>query len=166
MKLFYYETPIGKVGIAEEGGAITHLVFRDEKAPKGAALEETPLLKQAHAELLEYLSGKRKKFGLRFSPKGTDFQRAVWKALETIPYGETCSYGEIAKKIGNPRACRAVGMANNRNPISIMIPCHRVIGADGSLTGYGGGLDLKAFLLDLEKGRAPGPELAQAASSR
>lgn len=152
MKLFYYETSVGRIGIAEENGAITHLFFRETKAPEKAELEETPLLKKAHSELLEFLDGKRKTFSLKFAPKGTNFQSAVWQALQTIPYGETRSYGEIAKEIGNPKASRAVGMANNKNPIAIMIPCHRVIGANGSLTGYGGGLDLKAFLLDLEKG--------------
>ncbi len=89
-------------------------------------------------------------FDLPLEPAGTEFQKSVWVALQAIPYGETRSYGDMARQIGNPKACRAVGMANNRNPISIVIPCHRVIGADGSLVGYGGGLDLKQKLLTLE----------------
>lgn len=149
-KYFYYDTSIGKIGIAEEKGALTHLFFRDEKKTEGAIPGETPLLKKAHTELLEYLAGGRKEFSLPLAPEGTEFQRKVWAALQTLPYGTTCSYKEIAEKIGNPKAMRAVGMANNRNPIAVMIPCHRVIGADGSLVGYGGGLDLKAILLKLE----------------
>lgn len=111
----------------------------------------TPLLKMAAEQLREYFEGERKDFNLPLSPVGTKFQLKVWKALQTIPYGETRSYRQVAEIIGNPKACRAVGMANNRNPIAIIIPCHRVIGADGNLVGYGGGLDLKQQLLDLEK---------------
>ena len=109
------------------------------------------LLKKAAKQLTEYFAGKRREFDLPLDFTGTGFQKKVWAALLTIPYGETRSYGEIAKQIGNPKACRAVGMANNRNPIAIICPCHRVIGADGSLVGFGGGLPAKQFLLDLEK---------------
>lgn len=116
-----------------------------------AALRETPLLKRAGTQLLEYLAGERKEFDLPLAFEGTEFQQAVWKALLTIPYGQTRSYGQIAASIGNPRACRAVGMANNRNPIAIFVPCHRVIGANGKLVGYGSGLDIKEKLLNLEK---------------
>ena len=109
-----------------------------------------PLLAEAARQLHEYFTGERKAFDLPLSIKGTDFQQAVWNALMDVPYGETRTYGEIAKAIGKPKAARAVGMANNRNPVSIVIPCHRIIGADGSLTGYGGGLNAKEFLLKLE----------------
>ena len=98
----------------------------------------------------EYLSGERRVFDLPLKPEGTEFQRKVWNALLTIPYGETKSYKDIAVQIENPKGCRAVGMANNRNPIPIIIPCHRVIGANGSMVGYGGGLDIKVKLLELE----------------
>ncbi len=100
----------------------------------------------------EYLQGKRKNFDIRFRLEGTEFQKEVWNALLEIPYGETRSYKQIAEAIGNPKAVRAVGMANNRNPILLIVPCHRVIGADGSLTGYAGGLEMKQYLLDLERG--------------
>ena len=114
---------------------------------------ETPLIKKAAAQLNEYFNGERKTFDFPLAPRGTEFQLTVWKALQTIPYGKTCSYGQLAAKIGNPKACRAVGMANNRNPIAIIIPCHRVIGSNGSLTGYAGGLELKDKLIRLEKNR-------------
>jgi methylated-DNA-[protein]-cysteine S-methyltransferase len=97
------------------------------------------------------MSGRRKDFNLPLEPKGTAFQKAAWDALLTIPYGETRSYGQMAAQVGNPKACRAIGLANNRNPIAIVIPCHRVIGADGKLVGYGGGLHIKVHLLALEK---------------
>lgn len=149
-KLFFYDTPIGKIGIAEEDGALTQLTFRTE-LPAGAVLEETPLIAQCRQQLDEYFAGKRKSFDLPLCPKGTEFQKKVWAALCEIPYGETRTYGEIAAAVGNPKAARAVGMANNRNPISVLVPCHRVIGSGGKLVGYGGGLDKKRFLLDLEQ---------------
>jgi methylated-DNA-[protein]-cysteine S-methyltransferase len=117
-------------------------------------LEETETLKMAAGQLMEYLQGKRKVFDILLAPEGTVFQKKVWGALLTIPYGETSSYGKLAENIGKPGAARAVGMANNRNPIPVIIPCHRVIGADGSLTGYGGGLSMKERLLALEKATA------------
>jgi len=148
-----YEYPVGGVGIAENNGRITHVFFTDRNdygAPKGYETRETPGIKEADKQLREYFAGKRKAFDLPLEPAGTGFQKKVWAALQKIPYGETESYGEIAKRIDNPLAARAVGMANNRNPIVIIYPCHRVIGADGSLTGYGGGLKNKEFLLELE----------------
>lgn len=163
---FYYEFPIGKVGIVEESGSITAVFFCNEKNNRkkhakiknkldyldnGFDLVETTLIKKAAGQLGEYFKGKRKKFDLPLAPYGTGFQASVWKALQTIPYGRTCSYKDIALQIGNEKACRAVGMANNRNPIVIIIPCHRVIGKDGSLTGFGGGLDVKQYLLQLEE---------------
>lgn len=160
-RVWYYESPIGKLGIAEDGTGICAIFFpegesvkesgKTAEARKSWVLEETFLIKQAWEQLKEYFAGARKVFDLPLSIKGTAFQKADWAALLTIPYGETCSYGDIAKKIGNPKACRAVGMANHRNPISIVIPCHRVIGQNGKLVGYGGGLYRKEYLLELER---------------
>ena len=151
--VYFYDYPVvGKIGIAEDGGAITRVVFQNgEKSFDGFCAAETALIKKAADQLAEYFAGGRTEFDLPLAPVGTEFQRSVWRALQTIPFGETRSYGDIASQIGNPKASRAVGMANNRNPIAIIIPCHRVIGRDGSLTGYGGGLDIKRQLLDLEK---------------
>lgn len=148
---FYYDSELGRVGVAENGFALTHVQFEEEEPPLRGEERETPLLKEAAAQLKEYFAGLRKEFDLPLSPKGTDFQQKVWAALQRIPYGETRSYRQVAEAVGNPRGCRAVGMANNRNPISILIPCHRVIGKDGGLVGYGGGLDRKKWLLALEK---------------
>jgi methylated-DNA-[protein]-cysteine S-methyltransferase len=149
--VYFYKYPVCLLGIAEESGAITKVFFAKEKKLPGFSPAETPLIKKAASQLDEYFKGKRKVFNLPLSLKGTDFQRSAWEALQAIPYGETCCYADIAEKIGKPKACRAVGMANNRNPIVIIVPCHRVIGKDKSLTGYGGGLDVKKYLLDLEK---------------
>ncbi len=146
----FMQSPIGLLGIAEENGQITDLFFGREKAPIGTLEAETPILLQAKKELREYFAGTRREFTAPLNPSGTEFQRQVWNALLTIPYGETRSYSQIAAQLGNPSASRAVGTANHHNPISILIPCHRVIGQDGSLTGYGGGLEAKKFLLDLE----------------
>lgn len=152
MKYYYiYETKIGKILLAEEEGHITNLYFDDQREVEGAGLKETALIREAKKQLDEYLLGRRKEFNLPLKAKGTEFQQRVWQALLDIPYGETKSYGEIAKIIGNPKAARAVGLANNRNPISIFIPCHRVIGKNGKLVGYGGGLQIKEFLLTLER---------------
>ncbi len=149
MKYAYtYNSPVGKLYLAEENGALTDLRFRPIP---NAEERETPLLKRAAIQLAEYFSGKRRAFDLPLEAQGTAFQKAVWSALRDIPYGETRSYKDIACAVGKPTACRAVGSANNRNPISVIIPCHRVVGADGSLTGYGGGLDMKRVLLELEK---------------
>lgn len=145
-----YDTELGKLTLEEEDGALTRLEFGQRDLPGEA--RETPLLQEAHRQLKEYLAGKRTAFDLPLKPQGTPFQQAVWKALLDIPYGQTATYGQIAAKVGNPKACRAVGMANNRNPIAVIIPCHRVIGADGGMTGYGGGLPIKRMLLDLENG--------------
>ena len=148
---FIYDTALGKIAVAQHEGKITHLepVKNFDKA--GKILRETPLTKKAAAQLGEYLAGKRKTFDLPLAPKGTPFQQAVWRALLDIPYGKTCAYGDIARAVNNPKAVRAVGGANNKNPIFIIVPCHRVIGKDGSLTGYGGGMDMKKRLLALEK---------------
>ncbi|NLB89040.1 MAG: methylated-DNA--[protein]-cysteine S-methyltransferase [Syntrophomonadaceae bacterium] len=147
----HYDFPIGPIWIAEEKGAITYIGFSDDKNLTDFNEKETPLIKKAADELTEYFNGQRKEFDLPLLFKGTAFQESVWQALQQIPYGETRSYKDIAIQIGNPKALRAVGMANNRNPISIVIPCHRVIGHKGDLVGYGGGIHIKKYLLDLEK---------------
>ncbi len=147
---YFYQSPLGKIGIAEEGGFITNLFFGNTVAPKDFEVFETPLLKRAGEQLREYFSGKRREFDLPLRPEGTMFQRRVWEVLAEIPYGQTVTYGEIAKKLGKPSACRAVGAANGKNPISIFLPCHRVIGTNGKLTGYAGGLPAKKLLLKLE----------------
>ena len=116
-------------------------------------LEETPMIRQTMTELIEYFDGRRTEFSISLNPEGTEFQKKVWEALRAIPYGETRSYQEIAEAIGNKKACRAVGMANHHNPIMCIIPCHRVIGAKGTLVGYAGGLDKKAALLALERNK-------------
>lgn len=140
------ETPIGPMYFRANDKAVTSLCFGSVPEDRSCAL-----LEEAAKQLREYFAGERRHFGLPLSPEGTAFQRKVWRALCDIPCGETRSYGQIAAAVGSPGASRAVGMANNRNPIAIIIPCHRVIGADGSLTGYGGGLDKKEFLLRHER---------------
>lgn len=150
--VFYYESKLGPIGIAESNDMITHLFFQNEAfSPEGYTHRETAVLTEAAKQLKEYFDGRRKEFELPLAPVGTEFMQRVWNALLQIPYGETRSYKQIAKMAGNEKACRAVGMANNRNPISIFIPCHRVIGASGALVGYGGGLDKKIFLLEHER---------------
>ncbi len=139
-------SPIGPLRLAEENGSLIELTFGTAEAEKPSAF----LLHCAH-EIQEYFEGKRTCFDLPLSPIGTDFQKSVWNELYRIPYGETRTYGEIAAAVGSPKASRAVGMACNRNPIAIIIPCHRVIGKDKSLTGYAGGLSAKETLLHLER---------------
>jgi len=154
MALAYRDTALTKIGIEVKDGAVTRLFFADSEKGRGVVAEgESPLLDVAFRQLDEYFAGKRTTFSLPLAPTGTPFQRRVWKVLETIPYGETWSYKDVATRAGNPKATRAVGMANNRNPIAIVVPCHRVIGADGRLVGYGGGLARKAWLLALETGK-------------
>lgn len=199
--IYFYETRIGRIGITDNGEAVTGLIFAGRKGakagggspveraeggscgadagagsrsgeadaetgnrtieadaarwgqdacPGGYTVVETALIKEAAKQLKEYLDGKRKVFDIPLALEGTPFQKSVWKALQDIPYGETRSYGEIAESIGQPRACRAVGMANNKNPIAIFVPCHRVIGSDGKLVGYASGLDIKERLLAME----------------
>jgi methylated-DNA-[protein]-cysteine S-methyltransferase len=153
--IFFYRINGIDMGIAEESGAIAGVFFGHHLPASftdGCIKAETPLIKKAATQINEYLAGKRKDFCLPLALHGTEFQKAVWQALQGIPYGETRSYKDIAAAIGRPKAVRAVGMANNRNPIVVIVPCHRVIGHDGSLTGYGGGLPLKQRLLELERG--------------
>jgi len=148
MYFYFYDCPVGRIYIAEADGAITDVSFR----PIGGAIEkQTPLILLAANMLSEYFDGNRRDFdGLPLRAEGTVFQKKAWDALLTIPYGQTRTYREQAEAVGSVRAYRAVGQANNKNPISIIIPCHRVIGSDRSLTGYGGGLDVKKALLELE----------------
>ena len=154
--VYFYNFTLCRLGIAEEDGAVCDVFFDSGKTcdsfkKRCFQANETPLIKKTAKQLGEYFDGKRKTFDLPLAPRGTEFQLTVWKALQTISCGKTCSYGQLAAMIGNPKASRAVGMANNRNPIAIIIPCHRVIGSDGSLTGYAGGLELKEKLILLEK---------------
>ena len=151
MKALLCETPIGLLQIVEDDSAITQIRLADNSFSRET--EETPLLLEAKRQLTEYFSGKRKNFDLPLAPKGTPIQQKVWTALQTIPYGETRSYQQIAEQIGSPKACRAVGLANNKNPIILAIPCHRVIGADGQLVGYAGGIWIKEKLLALEQAK-------------
>lgn len=152
MKFYDQTTPFARILIAEEAGKIVTLSTHPQFMPPKEDREETPLIKDAFRQLEEYFAGKRRVFDLPLAPQGTPFQQKVWHALQSIPYGETRTYKQIAEQVGNPLGCRAVGMANNKNPIGIIIPCHRVIGANGKLVGYAGGLNLKSRLLELEKG--------------
>ena len=145
---FTYETVLGDVTLVEEDGALLAISL---KSIQEGTEQETPIIKEAHRQITEYLKGERKVFDLPIRLRGTDFQQQVWTALLDIPYGETRSYKQIAEAIGNPKGMRAVGMANNRNPLLIVVPCHRVIGANGSMVGYGEGVETKEFLLRLEK---------------
>lgn len=139
------KSPVGDITVESSGEAIT-------KIKLGSYGTDTPdaLILEAFRQLNEYFDGKRKSFELPLKPAGTEFQQRVWSALCDIPYGQTRSYGDIAKATGNEKACRAVGMANNKNPVAIVIPCHRVIGSGGALTGYAAGLKVKKYLLELE----------------
>jgi len=148
-------TPIGELVItADPDGAVTSLHLPNHPPDTTGWERDDALLDPARRQLAEYFAGERTAFDLPLRPAGAEFQKQVWDALLRIPYGETASYGEIARELGHPTASRAVGAANGRNPIAIIVPCHRVIGSDGSLTGYAGGLDCKRALLDLEAGRA------------
>ncbi|CAK7040571.1 MAG: Methylated-DNA--protein-cysteine methyltransferase, constitutive [Desulfovibrio sp.] len=149
--LWFYDCPIGKIGIAEKDNAICGVFFSTEPPPEGFTLQKSPVIERAGCQLAEYFAGTRKEFDVPLNLGGTTFQATVWQALQTIPAGETRSYKDIAVMIGKPGGSRAVGMANNRNPVAIIVPCHRVIGHDGSLTGYAGGLDVKQWLLEHEK---------------
>jgi len=170
-----HETVIGPVTIAADASAVICLqfgnadvsllqkYFRTPATPAGTAGSPNPapensamlIVSRAFSQLQEYLDGKRTEFDLPLSPRGTAFQQKIWRILRTIPYGETMYYSQVAALAGSPKASRAVGMANHNNPIAIFIPCHRVIGKNGSLTGFAGGLDIKKMLLELERGKQP-----------
>ena len=151
MKTAILDSPLGSIEVRGDDFGLASVIFLDEKTPvtpKG----ETPLeLTRTHQQLTEYFAGKRKHFDLKLNPSGTEFQRRVWQQLQTIPIGKTASYLDIAKDLGDAKTIRAAASANGKNPISIIIPCHRVIGTDGSLTGYAGGLWRKKWLLEHEQ---------------
>jgi methylated-DNA-[protein]-cysteine S-methyltransferase len=153
MRYTISETPIGNLVLAADDAGLRHILFAADHIPPGWTLDPA-FLAAARQQISEYFAGMRQVFDLPLAPAGTPFQQRVWRALVEIPYGRTASYGALAQRIGKPGAARAVGLANNRNPLPIVIPCHRVIGANGSLTGYGGGLPVKEHLLALEGARA------------
>lgn len=154
MNYAYLETPIGTLLIAGETDSVRRIVFPRERRAAKPEQEwqesHSGPVAEAVRQLREYFAGKRNEFDLPLAPEGTAFQRSVWRQLQEIPYGETISYGELARRVGNPKASRAVGSANGKNPIAIVIPCHRVIAGDGTLGGFGGGLPTKQALLALE----------------
>jgi methylated-DNA-[protein]-cysteine S-methyltransferase len=152
----WMETPVGRLLVAGDDEGLRYVLFaegREQVRPKDGWVEDPARLAEPIRQLAGYFAGTLRQFDLAVAPEGTAFQRRVWQELLTIPYGETRSYGELARRIGKPNASRAVGLANGANPISIVIPCHRVIGSDGTLTGYGGGLRNKEWLLALERGQ-------------
>lgn len=151
MNYTYLDTPLGRLLVAGDDAGL-HLISFDtqQSRPEPDWVEDADALAEAAKQLDAYFAGRLEEFDLELAPEGTPFQREVWRELERIPYGTTISYGELAERIGKPNAVRAVGTANGANPLPVVIPCHRVIGADGSLTGYGGGLEKKEALLSLE----------------
>jgi len=142
------DTPIGEILVAGDADAVHEIHFRAK--PDAGWTRNDRMLRYATAQLLDYFAGKRCDFDLPLAPHGTEFQQSVWSALQGIPFGETTTYAALAHRIGRPKAVRAVGAANGANPIPIVIPCHRVVGSNGSLTGFGGGIDVKRWLLDHE----------------
>lgn len=153
------DSPVGKLFLAATDEGLTHILFVADMESRPIASpgsgKAARILARVRRQLAEYFGGRRHRFDLPLAPSGTPFQMATWKALREIPFGQTRSYGDLARRIGRARAVRAVGAANGANPIPIVVPCHRVIGADGSLTGYGGGLEIKKRLLRLEGARVP-----------
>lgn len=155
MNYTYTDSPIGRLLLAADGEGLRYLLFAEGRTvarPKPGWLEDARLLAEPLRQLQAYFAGELREFDLPLAPEGTPFQKRVWTGLLTVPYGTTISYGELARRIGSPGASRAVGLANGSNPISIVIPCHRVIGSNGTLTGYGGGLPVKQWLLSHERG--------------
>jgi methylated-DNA-[protein]-cysteine S-methyltransferase len=152
------DSPCGALIAISDGDSISQLEFPGRESPVEGAVHDDAPFRELRAQLAAYFAGTRRAFDLPLAPMGTPFQLEVWAALRAIPYGATTSYGELARSIGKPRAVRAVGAANGANPIAIVVPCHRVIGANGTLTGYGGGLPRKQLLLALEA-RVAGPQL-------
>ncbi|PLW81008.1 cysteine methyltransferase [Kineobactrum sediminis] len=153
MPAIIMDSPLGPLQLVSEGEHLVAIHFPDHHSGEANSSQPEPVLKAAKKQLQEYFNGQRRDFSLPLAGKGTPFQQSVWQALRQIPFGEVRSYRDIALAINNPKAVRAVGGANGRNPLPIVVPCHRVIGADGSLTGFGGGLPLKRQLLAIE-GRA------------
>ncbi|HEY9126272.1 MAG TPA: methylated-DNA--[protein]-cysteine S-methyltransferase [Acidobacteriaceae bacterium] len=152
----YMPSPVGKLKLVASDVGLVAVLWQNDR-PNRVRLQEMvqnerhPVLMKAEQQLGEYFAGKRQEFSIALDMRGTRFQKDVWEALLAIPFGETRNYGQLARQLGNPQATRAVGAANGRNPISIIVPCHRVIGCSGKLTGFAGGLDIKARLLDLEQ---------------
>lgn len=144
-------SPVGSLLLESNGQELTKLYLPGFDLPDSVAEREDAVLREAKRQLEGYFAGRLKSFNLKLAPQGTEFQTSVWRELNRIPFGTTISYADLARRIGQPKACRAVGAANGRNPIAIIVPCHRVIGTDGTLTGYGGGLDRKRWLLDHER---------------
>ena len=159
----YIDSPVGPLLLAASDAGLHAIEFAENRHPVKRSDDwqqgDHPLLAEAQRQLDGYFDGTRNAFNLPLSPQGTDFQRNVWNTLASIPYGQTISYAQLAQRIGKPSAMRAVGAANGRKPLPIVLPCHRVIGADGSLTGFGGGLPTKQFLLQLEGALAPAKDL-------
>ena len=156
-------SPVGALTLVARGSGLVAILWEGDdprRVPLGAAEPDPhhPVLREVERQLAAYFAGRRRRFDLPLAGRGTDFQKRVWEELRRIPYGETRSYGQIARALGDPNLMRAVGAANGRNPLSIVVPCHRVVGAAGQLTGFAGGLDAKAYLLGLE-GRARQPDL-------
>jgi len=152
----FIDTPVGTLTLVASDDGLTHVLFDGETIETSGpdeppVVEDDPVLRAAEMQLREYFAGDRRNFDLPLDLRGTEFQVEAWKALATVPYGETMSYGEQAERIGRPGASRAVGAANGKNPVPIVLPCHRIVGADGSLTGFAGGLELKQQLLALEQ---------------
>jgi methylated-DNA-[protein]-cysteine S-methyltransferase len=157
MKVFdYYDSPLGRMMLVANDEGLAGVYFVGQKhyrrANGMARSDSNESLQKAKRQLKEYFSGKRKTFDLPLAPEGSDFQRAVWKTIARVPFGETISYAELARRAGHPGSARAAGAATGRNPIGIIVPCHRIVGADGTLTGYAGGLEKKKKLLALEAG--------------
>ena len=149
MQYYYsYQTPMGEIFIVEEDDFIVKIKYKEVN---GIEKRETQLIKNTYHQLTEYFNGKRKVFDIPIKLSGTIFQQKVWSALQTIPYGEVWSYKHLAEVVDCPKGCRAVGMANNRNPVSIIVPCHRVVGINGDMVGYATGIDIKRWLLDIER---------------
>jgi methylated-DNA-[protein]-cysteine S-methyltransferase len=153
-----FSSPVGSLTLEGDDLSLTRLGFDPPASPQGDA----PAVAAAAIQLEQYFAGERTEFDLDIDLAGTPFERRVWDEVRAIPYGETATYAEIARRVGSPSACRAVGRANGRNPIAVIVPCHRVIGSDGSLTGYAGGVEMKRALLELERRHAAAPALALA----
>ena len=160
MRYDVIETPIGPLLVAADEAGLRRISFPERgqaRRPEAGWVRDRAPFRQLAGQLQEYFAGKRRSFSLRLAPQGTEFQRATWRALAEIPYGTTISYAELARRVGRPAASRAVGAANGANPLPIVVPCHRVIGANGSLTGFGGGLPTKRALLELEGAECVAP---------
>ena len=152
MEFWMFDTLLGTMAVGEEDGHITRVYLLNSPMPR-LMPHKTPLLERAQEQIREYFDGRRQEFDLPLTFVGTDFQKKVWQALTEIPYGKTVTYGALAERIGCPGGARAVGAANHCNPLPILVPCHRVVGAGGNLTGYAGGMEMKKFLLELEQGK-------------